>query len=65
MARASLLLLLSIIGVSLAVNDVVIHNLKLFVNGDEFIIKGFNYQPAPVRCCTSNGIPVLLILLCT
>jgi hypothetical protein len=60
MPRATLLLLLTMIGYGLAVNDVIVYNLKLFVDGTEFIIKGFNYQPAPVRhYIMPNGVPEL------
>lgn len=51
MARA-LLVVLAVLGIfsaAFAVNDVVVYNLKLFVEGKEFVIKGFNYQPAPVH----------------
>lgn len=42
------LAVLAIFSAAFAVNDVVVYNLKLFVEGKEFVIKGFNYQPAPV-----------------
>lgn len=33
-----------------------VRNLKLFVDGEEYIVTGFNYQPTPIGYVTRRGL---------
>ena len=36
--------------------DITVKNLKLFVNGKEFIVQGFSYQPTPIGYASRKGL---------
>ncbi len=56
MNRKVIFFMLLIIGSVLCVNDVIVKNLKLFVNETEYIIKGMAYNPAPISFL--NGVSI-------
>ncbi len=49
----NVLVVLLIVGSAMGANDVIVKNLKLFVDGKEFIIKGMAYSPAPISFLNS------------
>ncbi len=58
MNRHILFVMLLIFGSALCVNDVIVKNLKIFVNETEYIIKGMAYNPAPISFL--NGVSAFL-----
>ncbi len=48
MSRLFIFVFCLLIASAIAANDVIVKNLKLFVDGKEYIVKGMAYNPAPV-----------------
>lgn len=65
MRRARVPLLLALVGLMISIAasassrappSLAIKNLRLFVDGTEFIVKGFNYQPTPLGYLNDTGL---------